>query len=246
MKNLFDVLNLLPTHTSNHQARVLHPHTHCQSSPTKYWKCCSDNHIISSFNNSLVLFIVLFHLTGYKNQYADTQKYISIVTVSNKLWLSDHNSAELTKGTKYKRPEITTFNLMRARCSSIHSKSIKCQPSTCCSVTPDRLLFIHHSNCARVGVLHIRQDQTTVGTHSILHRVSNLSFTVLFYSHRQPRPKVNVIYFSTLFIGKWCDGINRSKWKQLPSTGGADESSEKMYLNNRQKSVCSCGAEKSV
>lgn len=101
MENLFDVLNRLPTHTSNHQARVLHPHTHCQSSPTEYWRCCSDNHIISSFVSPLVLFTVLLHLTGYRNQCADTHEYISTNTVSNTLWLSDHNSAHHTEGTKY-------------------------------------------------------------------------------------------------------------------------------------------------
>lgn len=67
MISLFDVLNRLPTHTSNHQACVLHPHTHCQSSPTEYWRCCSDNHIISCSLNSLaacLLFPVTFLPTG--------------------------------------------------------------------------------------------------------------------------------------------------------------------------------------
>lgn len=32
MRSLFDVLNRLPTHTSNPHACVLHPHTHSQSS----------------------------------------------------------------------------------------------------------------------------------------------------------------------------------------------------------------------
>lgn len=67
MRSLFDVLNLLPTtHTSNHQACVLHPHAHCQSSPTEYRRCCSNNHIISCFLNSLFVCIILsFHLTGW-------------------------------------------------------------------------------------------------------------------------------------------------------------------------------------
>lgn len=56
MRSLFDALNRLPTtHTSNHQACVLHPHAHCQSSPTEYWRCCSNNNII----------ILSFHLTGW-------------------------------------------------------------------------------------------------------------------------------------------------------------------------------------
>lgn len=60
MRSLFDVLNQLPTHTSNHQACVLPlllPHDYCQSSPTdECWRCYSDNHIISCLLNSLVAF----------------------------------------------------------------------------------------------------------------------------------------------------------------------------------------------
>lgn len=90
-----------PPTPQNHQACVLHPHTHCQSSPTECWRCCSDNHIISSFVSPCFY-------SPCRDQCVDTREYTSTNTVSSTLLSSDQNSAHHTEGTKYKWPEITT------------------------------------------------------------------------------------------------------------------------------------------
>lgn len=69
--------------------------------------------------------------------------------------------------------------------------------------------------------------------------ISDLPFTVL--SQRQPRPKVNVIYCSALFIEKWHDVTNGRNWIEAPSSGAAYTRPEQVHLNNRQTTVCSCG-----